>query len=250
MSDEIFRSAKRRVFVSAPLEGSPERYDLDDESSHYLTRVLRLREGTAVDLADGTGRLFQGALTKSGDGWALASLALIHQEPARPLRVLAASLIKFDRFEWMIEKAAELGADLVIPIEAERSVVAVEPRKVDARVGRWQKIAEGAARQCERLGAVRVLAPQSLEDTLAAFPEAQRLMLDEVVAMRPWPSIREGAPLVLFIGPEGGWSDDERSQLEAAGVERCGLGPNLLRAECAALAALTLVRALDAGLVR
>lgn len=248
--DAIFRSEKRRVFLSEALEGTPTLLALDAEATHYLVRVLRLREGTIVDAADGSGRLFQGELQPYDGGWALTSLRLIYQEPARAPRILAASLIKPDRWEWLVEKAGELGADVIVPIDAERSVVRIEAKKRDDRVARWQKIADGAARQCERLTAVKVLAPMALNEALAYCADAQVLMMDEAVALRPWPALQTDRAIATFIGPEGGWDDDERHRLEAAGALRCGLGANLLRAETAAIAAMTLVRALDATLVR
>lgn len=249
MSAPGFRSTNRRIFVSDPLDAQVSDLALDADAAHYLTRVLRLREGTRVDVADGTGRLFEGVLTSVSEGWSLHALRLVHQEPLRRPCILAASLIKQDRWEWMLEKAAELGVDVVLPLTAERSVVEFDGKKLTQRMERWTKIIEGAARQCERLSAVQLEPPTTLADALARYPEATRLMLDEASPRRSWPSIPAVQPILLLIGPEGGWSDDEREQLAQAHVQPCGLGANILRAETAAVAALTLVRAIEDGLL-
>lgn len=249
MSDTIFRSSKRRIFVSEAIEENAPHLLLDESNAHYLCRVLRLREGTLVDVADGSGRLWQGALQQSDGAWMLDALSVIHEEAPGVERVLVAALIKSDRWEWMIEKAAELGVHRIVPLRADRSVVELEGKREAQRIERWSKIAESAARQCERLAAVYVEAPVTLAQALSRFAADQRLMLDETVPRRPWPPLQKEQRIVLFIGPEGGWSEKEQALLQQAGVERCGLGSNLLRAETAALAALTLVRALEEELI-
>lgn len=249
MADTVFRSGKRRVFVSEPIDAATTTFALDEASAHYLTRVLRLREGTLVDVADGTGRLWQGVLQPQNSAWQLSQFAMIFEQELAPARILAAALIKPDRWEWMLEKAAELGVNTIIPLKAERSVVELEPRKAAQRLERWAKIVEGAARQCERLAPVHLETPTSLADVLARYRDAQALMLDEAVPKRAWPHVQSERPVLLFVGPEGGWSEEERAQLHRAGVIPCGLGSNVLRAETAAIAALTIVRALDDGLV-
>lgn len=248
MSDQIFRSAKRRIFVSPPLDDGVRRWTLDEANAHYLTRVLRLKAGTEVDLADGSGRLYRGQLTQDGSEWALDALRVIHQEPAEPERILAAALIKPDRWEWMLEKAAEIGATKILPITADRSVVTIPANKLAHRLERWERILEGAARQCERLSQVTIAAPTSLASALEETQHTTQLMLDEDVPKRPWPALPLDQAITLFIGPEGGWSDDERQLLHTTALP-CGLGRNLLRAETAAVAALTIVRAYDAGIV-
>lgn len=245
MTDRVYRSGKRRIFVSSALEGSPASWTLSDANAHYLTRVLRLREGTAVDLADGSGRLFAGTLRAHDDTWVLEDLHIAHQETLHPPRIVAAALIKPDRWEWMLEKAAEIGATHILPIQAAHSVVRIPDKKVAKRLERWQRILEGAARQCERLSPVTIDAPCTLQEAIAQTEYTHRLMLDEAVPNRAWPALELQQPIALFIGPEGGWNDDEREALQQAPAQSVGLGRNLLRAETAAISALTIVRALD-----
>lgn len=246
----MYRSSVRRVFLSSPLEGEPTTIALEREVAHHLVKVLRLRPGTLVDAADGSGRLFQGRLEEAGEGWELQDAQVVYREAAAPPRILVASLIKMDRFEWVIEKAGELGVDRLIPVNASRSVVEIEARKVSDRVARWQKIADGAVRQSERMRGLIVDAPTSLSAALEATSTAQLLMLDEEVATTPWPELTMDRGVAMFIGPEGGWTQEERETLERSGASRCGLGPSVLRAETAALASMALVHALTARLVR
>lgn len=245
MTDRIFRSGKRRIFVSPALEGSPDTWPLSDADAHYLTRVLRLKEDTPVNLADGSGRLFEGTLAPNGDAWTLQNLHVVHTEAPQPPRILVAALIKPDRWEWMLEKAAEIGATHILPLQAARSVVRIPPKKLPKRRERWQRILEGAARQCERLSPVTIDAPITLQQALEQTEQTTRLLLDETVPKRAWPSLDIHQPIAIFIGPEGGWDDDERTQLNQANAQSVGLGRNLLRAETAAISALTILRALD-----
>lgn len=249
MPDRVFRSDKRRIFVSSPIDDGLQRYTLDDANAHYLTRVLRLKATTQVDVADGTGRLLQGDLQQDGDTWTLHNLRVIHQEPADPRRIVAAALIKPDRWEWMLEKAAEIGATEIQPVTAQRSVVQIPAAKLSKRLERWERILEGSSRQCERLSPVRIHPPRTLADTLENAHATTCLMLDEDVPKRAWPTLDLAQPITLFVGPEGGWTDEERTQLHAANALSCGLGKNLLRAETAAVSALTILRALDHGLL-
>ena len=314
--DDLDRgSLKRRVFVATPVPANAARIPLDAESAHHLSRVLRLPEGAEVDVADGTGRLWRGALQRGdgapgteataeprdnqrgdrrGDsqrsgkapsaGWVIAAPQVVHVgRPEAPRRLLV-GLIKGPRWDWIIEKAAELGVHELVPILAERSVVRVPSAKVADRVERWQRIADGAARQCERLSRMQVAAPCTVADALAATrPPATTtpggtavggtgmggtgmggaadaanvtagpgllLLLDETSPLAGWPpwDAHAASPVTLAVGPEGGWTDDERAAFRAAGAASVGLGTNLLRAETAVLMAASLVRALDAGL--
>lgn len=249
MTETVFRTGRRRLFSASPLADGATELKLDDASAHYLTRVLRLRPGTAVDVADGSGRLWQGELDDADGAWWLRDLRVIHEEALGPERVLVAALLKGDRWEWMLEKAAELGVSTIVPVNAARSVVTLDAKNQAKRLSRWTTIVEGAARQCERLAPVHVEAPTSLEDAIARYPDATRLMLDETTPKNPWSRRLVGKPIVLFVGPEGGWTDEERALLRAAPAHACGLGANVLRAETAAIAALTIVRALEDELI-
>jgi 16S rRNA (uracil1498-N3)-methyltransferase len=164
--------------------------------------------------------------------------------PAVPFPVsitLCVSLIKFDRFEWIVEKATELGVDRLVPVEATRS----EKGLFDAsrkRTERWARIARESSQQSRRVRIPEILPAFRFERCLEQAA-AHRYFLDEAVApplLREIPAERSDTA-ALLIGPEGGWTDSERHLAIAAGWQPVSLGPLVLRAETAACAALALV---------
>lgn len=246
--EELYRSERRRVFSEQRLAAGAVSCVLSEDNTHYLHRVLRLRDGDEVELADGSGRLYAGVLRLSSPA-ELAELRVVAEAPVFPRRVLFAALIKGQRWEWMIEKAGELGADAIVPIRAARSVVDIADKKVAKKLERWQKIADSAARQCERLSRLELTAPLTLREALERNEELQVVTLDETAPLASWSAVDASLPLAFAIGPEGGWTDQERAQLDDAGALSVGLGRNLLRAETAAMASLAMVRSLDYGLL-
>jgi 16S rRNA (uracil1498-N3)-methyltransferase len=206
--------------------------ELDDADRHHLVRVLRLRAGDRLTIADGAG------------GWRTARFADV-VEPAGPLRhepepapaiVIAFAVVKGDRPELVAQKLTELGADRIVPFLADRSVVRWDGDKAARNVERFRRVVREAAMQCRR----------------ARLPVVEQLTTFAEVVARDGAALadREGAaptlahPLVL-VGPEGGWSDEER----AAARARVGLSDQVLRAETAAMAACALLVALRSGLV-
>ena len=239
----------RRVPLQEGLRGAAAEgawLTLWPEAEHYLCRVLRLGEGAEVELFDGAGQRCRALLSRRDGLLGLACGSWREGPQVSYGDVLAASLLKGERWEWLIEKAAELGAEALWPLRADRSVVRVPEGKVSERVTRWQRIAESAARQCERDDVMEVLPPMSLEDAWRLAGCRARWVADEEEGSRPWPPIPLGEGVVGFLGPEGGWSARERRWLEQVGATRIGLGPSVLRAEtagCALLAGLRLWRA-------
>lgn len=246
--EELYRSERRRVFSEERLAAGAASCVLSADNTHYLHRVLRLRDGDEVELADGSGRLYAGVLRLASPA-TLAELRVVAEAPVFPRRVLFAALIKGQRWEWMIEKAGELGADVVVPIRAARSVVDIAEKKIAKKLERWQKIADSAARQCERLSRLEVAAPLTLREALERNEDLRVVTLDETAPLASWSEVDTSLPLAFAIGPEGGWTDQEREQLCSAGALSVGLGRNLLRAESAAVATMAMVRSLDYGLL-
>jgi 16S rRNA (uracil1498-N3)-methyltransferase len=165
--------------------------------------------------------------------------------------ILCAALVKFDRFEWMIEKATELGVAEIVPFEAARSERGLE-RAAEKRVERWRRIALEASQQSRRANLPEVQAPVAFEDAVAQAAEF-RYVLDEepgginLTAAMPDAERRAEDSVALMIGPEGGWTDAERAAFVAAGWTRVSLGPLILRSETAALAGLAVLGAMWNG---
>lgn len=225
----------RRVFVDSLSNGLAE---VRGERAHHLARVARLRPGERVEVSDQKRAWAAEAVEVSDKKVRFRLVEGLPSPPPRSRVELFLAVVKLPRFEWAVEKATELGVDLIAPVAAERS----EPGPIQAaakRRDRLQRIADEAAQQARRLRAPEVLAPISLADALAR-PADRRLWVDFGGAAI------EGATadqtVALFVGPEGGWTEEETAQATAAGAEIVSLGPTVLRAETAAVVAAALAR--------
>jgi 16S rRNA (uracil1498-N3)-methyltransferase len=141
----------------------------------------------------------------------------------------------------VVQKATELGVARILPFEAERSVVRLEPARAEERAGRWRRIASEAARQCGRADVPEVAAPAALDRALAALAPGTRTFV-----FHPGGGTLEApapAAVAAVVGPEGGLTDAEVRACEEAGATRAALGPRVLRAETAAIVAVALLQA-------
>lgn len=213
------------------------------ETAQHIRKVLRAAPGQVYEISDGTG-LWLGRLAGYGKDQAQFDLVEQLQPSKPPAQVhLLAALIKFDRFEWMLEKAAELGAARISPVWSIRSEPGLE-RGAEKRRGRWEKILREAGQQCRLLRPPELGVVAGLAEALRAAA-AVRLWLEEERAAPPILSELRDEPggVALLAGPEGGWDDRERAMARAEGWRSVSLGPQVLRAETAALAALAVVMA-------
>jgi 16S rRNA (uracil1498-N3)-methyltransferase len=232
---------RRRFFVDQVRSG---RAEISGDDARHLTRVLRVEAGQRYEISDNHNVYLaeiEAARKEHVVFRTVEKLAL----PTPTVRlVLCAALIKFDHFEWMIEKATELGVSEIVPVETIRSERGLE-RAAHKRVERWRRIALEASQQARRAFLPKVLEPEPLRNTLAR-EGTYRFALDENPAIRSLttalPSARASQDTVaLLIGPEGGWTEEERAHFTAAAWTPVSLGPLILRAETAALAALAIV---------
>lgn len=216
------------------------------EPVHYLTRVMRLGPGDAIVLLEGDGLAHEARITAAEKTRIEAEVVASSPVYVPPVRVtLYQALPKADKLDWILQKATELGVARIVPLAAERSVVQIEAAKVASKLERWGKIVQEAAEQCERGEVPIVEAP--LKPAAVRLGEGELgVVLAERVDARGLPAVLAGEPpasLSLFVGPEGGWSPAELAAFEAAGIIPATLGPRILRAETAAVAALTLAMA-------
>jgi 16S rRNA (uracil1498-N3)-methyltransferase len=158
--------------------------------------------------------------------------------------ILCAALVKFDHFEWMIEKATELGVAEIVPVEAVRCEKGLE-KAARKRLDRWRRIALEASQQSRRAFLPVVAEPVAFEEMLQR-DVPYRYALDEcggAPLSEKLPSERSEADRVaVLVGPEGGWTDEEREGFLQAGWVRVTMGPLILRAETAAIAALAVIQ--------
>lgn len=229
---------------------------LSPSEARHLIQVLRLRDSDKVETLDGKGtsviatlRIHEGNVNL--EFFAYSAKNLTEGLPSHLPITLELALLKGSAMEWAIEKAVELGVQTLLPLIAERSVVRIKARGADPFRQRWQKIADQALKQCGRLERMNVLPPKPLAEGLQSLPatsRAPRFWCDESQEQSPpflgkvlteIGSIEEAR---LLIGPEGGWSEDERQLLRSSGsATRVSLGPTILRAETAALYGVSLL---------
>ncbi len=233
-----------RLYCDARIKaGSP--LSLGPESARYLAGVMRLGEGGEVILFDdhtGEWRARIEAVSKR-DIRVLPTEHLRPRETVPDIWLLAAP-IKRARYEWTAEKACELGAARLVPVITERTG-RVETQQ--ARPDRLRAHMIEAAEQCERTALPELADAVSLEDLLAGWPSERALIFCDEEGGAPASEVMRAcpAPAAILIGPEGGFSDAERKMLaNIASTRRISLGPLILRADTAAVAALAIWQAL------
>jgi 16S rRNA (uracil1498-N3)-methyltransferase len=234
---------RRRFFVDQVRNGHAT---LDGEDARHLTRVLRVEQGQRYEISDNRDVYLAEIEAAHKERVVFRALEKLEAPAASVRLILCAALVKFDRFEWMIEKATELGVAEIVPFEAARSERGLE-RAAHKRVERWRRIALEASKQSRRAHLPEVREPIAFEDVVAQAAE-YRYALDEepggAAISAAIPAHRRAEDSVaLLIGPEGGWTEPERAVFVAAGWIRVSLGPLILRAETAALAALAVLAA-------
>ena len=270
-----------RLFVAPEQLPAAGELILEGPTQHYLGRVLRLGPGDRVVLLDGRGRICAATVTRLDAAQVALRLDAPTATPDAapdatpdaapdaapdttsdrgaqpslpgPQLVLLCGLLKGEKQDFVVQKATELGAAAIVPVACQRSVPQLGEERAEKRQQRWARIALAAAQQCRRPDVPRVHGPTSLAAALqgcAPDPAALCLLLYEGPAAplhALLPTTSELAPRALatvrlLIGPEGGFSDAEVAAATAAGFLPASLGPRVLRAETAVVAALAVLQ--------
>lgn len=216
---------------------------------HHLRESLRVKIGDRLTLADETRRRSLVEVIRL-DRHALHSRIVSQAAgPAqtKPGIVLGQSLLKGDRMDWVIQKATELGVAGITPLVTDHAVVRPRAGRVTTQRARWQRIALEAAQQSERWDVPRISDPVPVADFFRNHNEHEgRLILCERDGGTPVGAVPlphdQGAAIVLMVGPEGGWREEEVVTAERYGFLPVTLGERILRAETAALAALSVIQ--------
>jgi 16S rRNA (uracil1498-N3)-methyltransferase len=232
--------ARRRFFVDAIRGGAAE---LRGDDARHLTRVLRAQPGQLYEITDSRCAYLAEISEARGERVLFRVLEPV-ASPEPPVAItLLAALIKFERFEWIIEKATELGVERILPVETARSekgLLAASAKRGE----RWARIAKESSQQSRRLRAPSIL-PAARFDTALATSAGHRYLLDETDApalLRVLPSSAERSTSVaLLAGPEGGWTEAESQEATTAGWQPVSLGPYILRTETAVAAAIAII---------
>lgn len=227
-----------RVFTpDGPVSGQ---IILDKDEAHHLTRVRRCQAGSMVEAFDGKGNAWHCRLIGTSKDSAVLNVcdsSILSSLIATPRLTLATAVPKGERFEWLIEKATELGVSRIIPIICERSVV--EPRST--KIDRLRKHIIEACKQCGRNDLMRLNETVKLSELPKMLDPTSRVFRADrggVSAESAWQNLDPTrTPIVVCIGPEGGWTNDEQDWFESRDWQKIGLGPYILRIETAGVAA-------------
>jgi len=214
----------------------------------HMARVLRAQPGMEADVVAG-GHVFHAEVAAvSPDVVRFNLVAELQADPALPVTLVVA-VYKFDRMEWAIEKATELGVAALAPVIAQRTEKHLA-QAAEKRAERWRRIAHEAAQQSRRSDVPIVYDPTPLASRVRAASSATRIVLAEqerTTTLRCLIEEAAGAAgedmpaIEIAIGPEGGWSPAEEALFDANGWRAASLGPRILRAETAVIAALAVV---------
>ena len=240
----------QRVHLLQPLRVG-DVIDLPAAACEHLLRVLRLPEGTPLVLCNGDGMDYRATLVDVGKRAARARVldaAPNHAES--PLRiVLAQAVARGEKMDWVVQKATELGVAAIQPIITERTEVRLDAERAGRRLAHWQAVAVAACEQSGRAQVPQVFEPVPLAAYAAGVENGAILLaLDPdgvpLADALDRSALQAAKPIHLVIGPEGGLSERDHSQLRAAGFHGMRLGPRILRTETAGLAALAAMQAL------
>lgn len=231
--------ARRLFFISGIYNGYAE---LRGEEAKHLSRVLRVEPGQVYELSDNQQKYLARVSEAQKELVRFEILEKLEAEREIPRIDLYAAIIKFEHFEWGIEKATELGVDRIIPVQSARSENGLD-KAVTKRLERWRRIALESSQQSRRVFLPELIPVMRFRDVVSQA-EGQRIFLDEKresSLLRELP--KESSTVSLLIGPEGGWTDEERNLAESTGWLSASLGPRVLRAETAWMASLAILRA-------
>ena len=239
---------RRRFFVHGFDAGSAT---LHGEAAHHLGRVLRAETGQLYELSDGHSVWLARIVNVGRDEVQFSLVERLTTQVAPVRSELLLAIVKFDRFEWALEKATELGAEEIAPLAAGRSekglIAAAGKRAV-----RWKRILAESAQQARRLRIPALKDTAKPQDMFRASTAPLKLLLSERAGARPLREVLEpvasrrcedeAARVAIAIGPEGGWTDVEFETAGACGFVEAALGANILRTETAVCAALAAVQ--------
>jgi len=218
---------RHRIHTHEALTGS---VTIAGEEFHHAARAVRIREGEEVELFDGAGNAAAGVVQTIGSSELIVRVERsIDAREAANVVQLAMAIINLDKFELVLQKATELGVKTIIPLETERQEI--RPERYRGKHERWQKIIFEATKQCGRAVIAKLEPPAPFDEVIQR--QGAKILFDADT-----PATQQlSNPAILFIGPEGGWSEREIELAKGHGCAFEQLGPRRLRAETAAIVA-------------
>ncbi len=226
-----------------------DRIELPDDTAHYVANVLRLTPDDRVELFDGSGRVVVAQITAVGDE------VTVHIERAdelerneSPLTTrLFQAIPKGKRWKWLLQKTTELGVDDVVPLHTRHGVVNIPDDRIPNRMERWDKIISSAARQSQRTKTPQVHRPHTVDEALELTDDATGLIAhtgeQSATTAEVLTRLGQATEAVdIWIGPEGGFTDEEVEAITDHGAQPISLGPRVLRTETAGIASIAIAQ--------
>lgn len=234
-----------RIHVDAPLAPGL-RLPLPESSAGHLSRVLRLNVGDACIVFNGDGNDYHARISHVGKREVLVDIghaqALDNESPLR--LVLIQAVARGEKMDWILQKATELGVAAIVPVDSERSEVKLTGNRAERRLAHWRGVVSSACEQCGRARVPDIHLPRTLATALDDLADSGlRLSLDPDGSRTVAELVVDTSqPIMLAVGPEGGWSQRDLQMLAAAGFDGLRLGPRTLRTETAGLAVLAVLQ--------
>jgi 16S rRNA (uracil1498-N3)-methyltransferase len=224
--------------------------ELGRDNYKYLKQVLRLDKGGRINVFDGYGHEYAALIKELTSGKVCLDLRERIEVASKEIKItLAQALPKAGKMDMIVRTAAELGADIIIPFAAERSVSRLAPDKCRQKAERWQKIAREAARCCRSAQITEVISVCTFETMLAAadknalkmifWEEEEQQSIKDALTNKQENRIKE---IFIIVGPEGGFSRDEIDKAKDAGFISVSLGRQILKVETAAAAIISIIQ--------
>jgi 16S rRNA (uracil1498-N3)-methyltransferase len=233
-----------RCYVPPPLQAGDARLLPQDVSTH-VARVLRARAGQLLTLFDGRGGEYDAAILeidRRGVRVQIERHRAIERESPLAVTLLQA-LARGERMDFNVQKATELGVAAIVALGGDRSVVRLDDAGLARRCEHWHAVAISACEQCGRNRVPTISAAADLASACAQCDATSlRLLLAPDADQTLTAAARKATSITLAVGPEGGFSDEEHALAQRHGFQACRLGPRVLRAETAPLAALAAIQ--------
>ena len=235
-------------FFVEPSQIQDKKVIITGSDVNHMKNVLRMKTGEEIAVKNGVdGKEYRCGIEEFAQDQVICSLRFIREEGVElPSKIyLFQGIPKADKMELIVQKGVELGVFEVIPVAVKRRVVKLDEKKAQAKVNRWQGIAQAAAKQCKRGIVPVVKEPMTMKEavTYARGMDVKlipyELAEDMAHTKKIIEAIRPGESVAVFIGPEGGFEESEVAEALAAGIEPVTLGKRILRTETAGLAVLS-----------
>jgi 16S rRNA (uracil1498-N3)-methyltransferase len=241
-SSTLMPSAPRRFSIARAPDSSGVAH-VEGAELHHMRTVLRLAVDARVSLLDPAGGEHRGVIERYERDRAMVRIESSSPASARSRIILAAAIVKGPRMDFIVEKAAELGASELWPLVCARGLVRSPGAE---RIARWRRLALSAAKQSQSVSTMEVRSPIGIDDMIRDVPPKTLAVICAQGGAPLGEVIRRAHPraILIAVGPEGDFDDDERAKTANARFVAVGLGPNRLRSETAALAAVSMAQGL------